>query len=414
MSPLDSIDKKERAIVRAIALLAEPTRARIAGFASLSTVSVTALLSRLLQAGVVRQGGTTGSTGGRRPTLYRIDGELWRTIGIFLDTDRMDLVVTNPSGEVIECRNRTFSLSASPARHPKEILALLCDEIASLIRGPLAEHRVLTIGVAPPGMVDTGRGLWLHGLQLSGIEHVDLRATMEKTFGVPVLVEDPARALAWLHSRSLPPEESRHLLLLYLSHGVGGGALVNGELYHGRRGLAGEIGHLAVEPEGDRCSCGNLGCLETVVSVPGILRRFQRRLDEGVMSILQPLTPRGTGGLTLGRIAEAAAAGDRMAVSTLFEIGSFLGDACAVLVKLFDPSALLLAGPAVRLADSLREAMTLRLRQQVLPELLADLPVRAVAAGTADEAHGAALLAERAFWMPGGPARGAPRRSASR
>ena len=151
-----------------------------------------------------------------------------------------------------------------------------------------------------------------------------------------------------------------------------------------------------VAEEGDRCQCGNVGCLEMVVSVPAILRRIRRRLDEGVLSKLQR-SP--AGGLNLERILEAARADDRLACTTLYDLGLVIGDACATLVELYNPRTLLIGGPGSAAGEFFGDPVGLRLRQRLIPEMLAGLKLDFAPHQAEDEALGAAMIAEQRFWQ---------------
>ena len=217
-------------------------------------------------------------------------------------------------------------------------------------------------------------------------------------------MEHPARCLAFLTAERRWPQGAADLVYLFLGSGVGTAVIIGDEPYLGSRGLAGEVGHLVVEAEGERCTCGNVGCLETVVSRPSILRRFQRRLSEGVISSLQYFAEKGVA-LTLEAIREAALSGDRLARSTLYEIGTFLGDACCKIVTLFNPGALVIGGPAATFGEFLREPIWTTIRRKVIPEILEGLTLEVVTSEPRDEAMGAALLAERRFWKTAPPVR---------
>ncbi len=253
----------------------------------------------------------------------------------------------------------------------------------------------------PPGMVDTEKGIWLNGLRVSGITRVALGDLLEKMFGVTIVVEDTARCLAYLHASRRQPEKSRDLVYLRLGNGVGAGIMIGPDPYHGSHGLAGEIGHLQVEEEGARCSCGNIGCLETVVSSSNIIQRFQRRLSEGVISTLQNY--RGDHALTLEVIRDAANAGDRLAQTTLFELGMFLGDAISKIIKLFNPRTLVIGGPVAVLGEHLLAPIWIKVRQKVSAEMLADFEMEIALPQPHEEAEGAACLAERRFWKDANP-----------
>jgi predicted NBD/HSP70 family sugar kinase len=393
------ITAKDVKILQAIYLLDSPTRNEIALRAGFSTVSVTGILNRLLEEGAIEKSGKSRSRSGRPSALYRLDPRFGCSVGISLDTASFRIVAVDSSRCLLEKRERMLSLSANPADHLGEIMGQVSAELESFLgSGTVSSRRVLCLGITPPGMVDTERGVWLHGLQVSGISHIDLGSILREKVRVPVVVEDQARCLALLEGTRDARRDSQPLLFLLLGSGVGAGILAGGELYLGSRGLAGEIGHLIVEEEGERCSCGNVGCLETVVSEPSILKRFTKRLDEGVISSLQRFHGPGGQGLTLARIRDAALADDRLARSTLFEIGTYLGEACAKLVTLYNPRTLAIGGPAGMLGEFFRDPITLRIRHRVIPEMLVDLSIEFVSTDAFDDALGAALIAERHFW----------------
>lgn len=414
------LKSREALLLQALHFLESPTRSEISRFTGLSSVSVTAQLNELLASGAILQAGKTSSRGGRPSSLYRIAPDFGFTVGVSVETSAFRILAVDTSLEVLAERSREISLSARAEDHLGDIVREVSRELEALLRdAAFASRRLLALGIAVPGMVDTTRGVWLHGLQVTGIEHIDLRAMLEKTFEVPVVAEDPARCIAWRERVRGGGNGAEPLVLLYLADGVGAGIVLNGALYRGASGLAGEVGHLRVADEGDRCPCGNVGCLEMEVSQPSILRRFRRRLGEGVISSLQRVAGDA---LDLQRILEAARADDRLARSTLYDLGLVVGDACAALVELYNPRTLLLGGPVSVLWDFLRDPVLLRVRQRVIPEMLAGLRIDSAPYGSRDEALGAAMVAERHFWetlprsgsspSPRGNAPAAPRRNA--
>ena len=389
--------RRDFRILQAAFFLPSPTRNEIARFTGRSPVSVTEALTRLLAKGYVEKAGKTQNRSGRPSITYRLGAKTGYTVGISVDAAGFRLVALDACHSVIHELDRELSLSADPASHLDDILKQVSADLRGFLTSAgLRDRRPLAIGIAPPGMVDTERGIWLHGLQVSGITHVALGGTLQKMFGATVVVEDAARCLAYVEASRRPPEKARDLVYLYLGTGVGAGVMIGDEPYHGSHGMAGEVGHLAVEEEGARCSCGNIGCLETVVSSASILQRFKRRLSEGVISSLQ--NHRHDNGLTLEVIRDAATAGDRLAQSTLFELGALLGDAVSKIIKLYNPRTLVIGGPVGVLGEHLREPMWIKIRQKVIPEMLVDLAVEIAPSRPREEAVGAACLAERRFW----------------
>jgi N-acetylglucosamine repressor len=392
-----SINRRDFRVLQAIYFLPTSTRGEIARYIGRSPVSVTETLNRLLGRGLVEKSGKTRSGSGRPSATYRLGDATGYSVGISVDATGFRLAALDARHQVLQELDRTLSLSADPVLHLDDILEQISTDLRDfLATAGLRDRRTLAIGIAPPGIVDTEKGIWLHGLQVSGITHVALGEKLEKMFGVTVVVEDAARCLAYMEASRRAPEKARDLVYLYLGAGVGAGIIIGQEPYHGSHGMAGEVGHLVVEEEGARCSCGNIGCLETVVSSSSILQRFQRRLSEGVISSLQK--HRGDHLLTLEVIRDAAAAGDRLAQSTLFELGTLLGDAVSKIIKLYNPRTLIIGGPVAVLGEHLREAMWITVRRKVIPEMLVDLAMEIAPSPPRGEAVGAAYLAERRFW----------------
>ncbi|MDD3367237.1 MAG: ROK family protein, partial [Sphaerochaetaceae bacterium] len=144
------------------------------------------------------------------------------------------------------------------------------------------------------------------------------------------------------------------------------------------------------------CSCGNVGCLETVTSHSGVIRVFQDRLSEGVYSLLQNDVKADT--LTLESILEAADKGDKLARTTLFEIGQFIGDACTILINLFNPEKLFITGTLEVLKEYFEDAITLSLNRRVVPSILDHTNVQFTPYSAKNEAYGASLFAISQYW----------------
>ena len=394
------ISDQEIEVLSAIQTLEMPTRKRLARQVRRSTVSISSQLSSLLGRGLVEKSGKIVGKGGRPSTVYRLSPEVGCTIGVYMEDTVCHVVALDATGAICAERMMLLSLSGDAAGQTAEIVAQLSEEVAKLMASATQDgRRVLAIGIGPQGMVDSRRGMWLHGFGLAGVEHVNLRSLLEGTLARAVLVEDPARCLAHLAVSRLGRAETSDFFLLYLGSGVGAGLVLGGNLYRGNHGMAGEIGHLPVEDPGTRCRCGNTGCLETVASVPAILGRFNRRIDEGVISSLQKYGPqRGAEALTLEAIVDAAAGGDRLALSSLADIGALVGKACATMVMLYNPRTICIAGPAAILFDYLREHIWNAVRRTVIPEMLADLRLEVMLPRPGDEAVGAAMLAAHWFW----------------
>jgi predicted NBD/HSP70 family sugar kinase len=390
---IPGLGKNEVRAIRSIFFQDKPTRRTIARDSRLSLVKISAILNDLEDRGVVLKEGKTRTSGGRPSHLYRIRGDVGFTLGLNVRLDKIRIVAMDGAKHLLFRRTRPLALLPQPSSHGEAIVNQLCTIVDEALASVPHPDRMLAIGLALPGMVDTQRGVWLLGLQLTGITHIEIAELLTGRYGVPVIVEDVARSLAFREMYLGEGRSFRDFVLLYLGLGMGSGLVLDRRLYRGFHGLAGEIGHIEHPQNNYRCTCGNVGCLETVVSPSGILRVFRDRLQEGVRSQLQTHSSPGAAPLTLERVLGAAQAGDRLALSTLAEIGGFLGDAAAMLIKLFNPQALIVSGDVTLFAEYLREPVERVVIGRVLPEMLVDYRTIFSDYQPEHEAHGAALLA---------------------
>jgi predicted NBD/HSP70 family sugar kinase len=390
---LSGLDRNEVRALQAIFDQNDPTRRSVARDCGLSLVKVSAVLSDFESRAVIHKEGKTQTSGGRPSHIYRIGGDIGYTLGLNVRLDEIRVVAMDAAKRLVLRRSVPLALLPEPTSHLDAIVQQICTVADEAIASMPHPGHLLAIGMSLPGMVDTRRGVWLLGLQLTGITHIDIAELLARRYGVPVVVEDVARSLAFREMYLGEGRGFRNFVLLYLGLGMGSGLVVNRTLYRGFHGLAGEIGHIEHPQNSYRCTCGNVGCLETVVSPSGILRVFRDRLREGVRSQLQSHNSPGAEPLSLEGVLAAAKEGDRLALSTLGEIGGFLGDAVAMLIKLFNPQALIVSGEVTMFEDFLREPVERVVEARVLPEMLVDYRTIFSGYSPEQEAHGAALLA---------------------
>jgi transcriptional regulator of PTS gene len=391
------LSRNEIRAVRAIFSQQHPTRSSIAGRTRLSLVKISSVLKELEKKHYIEKAGKTKTTGGRPAYVFQLRPDIGVSLGIGMAPDYFTVVGIDCSKNVQIDERYPLSLPADPERHADAIVAQVVPVVKKLAEKRGGIQPIVSIAIALPGMVDSRRGIWLLGLQVTGITHIDIIGMFEQRLGVPVYVEDVSRALTMLELYKTRGKKIRNFVLVYIGLGLGSGIVINGRIYRGYHGLAGEIGHVEHADNTYRCICNNVGCLETVVSTEGILRVFRDRLKEGVRSSLQKTMTRADMSLSLDEILAAAEEGDRVTQSTLGEIGVFLGDACATLIKLFNPQALIISGPGSIFKEYFRGPVEQVIRQRVLPEMLEDYQTVFADYRKNHEAWGAALLAMKCY-----------------
>ncbi len=212
----------------------------------------------------------------------------------------------------------------------------MCAEIEAI--WPKNEQ-VEAIVVASPGPLDPQSGIVFSAPNIPGWEDFPLRDKLKKRFGVLTLIDNDAKLAALGEWRFGAGKGHHHVLYITISTGIGGGMISDDRILQGVRGLATEVGHITVLPDGPLCSCGQRGHLEAIASGPAIARYVEEELAGGASSSLK-----GRADLSARDVSAAAAQGDALAVRALARAGSFIGHALADLLHMFNPSIVIFGG----------------------------------------------------------------------
>ncbi len=215
------------------------------------------------------------------------------------------------------------------------------------------EGDVAAIGLGAPGPLDFKRGILRFAPNLPGWVDVPLRDLLLDMFSVPVFVGNDADVAALGEHRFGAGQGVEDMIYITVSTGVGGGMIFDDRLFTGGNGMGGEIGHMAVDPHGPRCLCGNVGCLETLASGTAIARQARERIIAGESSALEEMVDGDVSKITAKEVNEVAQAGDRLARSVFEEAGTYLGSAIVSLMYMLNPSLFVLGGSVTRAGDLL-------------------------------------------------------------
>ncbi|MEE8346309.1 MAG: ROK family protein [Dehalococcoidia bacterium] len=210
--------------------------------------------------------------------------------------------------------------------------------------------RLRGLGIASAGAVDAVRGIVPRAPQLPGWEDVPLARILAERTGLPTRLENDATAAALGEHRFGGGRGSRYMLYFTVSTGVGGGIIIDGKMYGGKSGAAGELGHVVLDMNGPPCGCGARGCLESFASGTAIAKKGEELADSGESPILARL--RGEEGpLTAEMMQRAAEMGDDASQQVFREAGHYLGVALASYVNIFDPEVIVVGGGVAKAGD---------------------------------------------------------------
>lgn len=302
-------------------------------------------------------------------------------------------VSTSELAAVGECRWRAHRMVPSPlgssAQSDLEIMVGLARDLLTTAEAPLA-----AVGVSFGGLVDAARGLVLLSHHVPGWEQMPLRDWLEERLGVPAAVDNDANAGALGEHRFGAGRGCDSLMYITVSTGVGGGWILNGQPWRGVDGMAGEIGHIVVDPDGPVCLCGKRGCVERLASGPYIAQRARQWLkaqpDRG--HILRGLAEGDLEAITAELVAQAAAQGDDLAWEALEVAAWGLGVGIGNAANLVNPECFVLGGGVTKAGQRFWEVVRRTACQTALPEVHFDV----VPAALGDDAPlwGAIALAE--------------------
>jgi glucokinase len=222
-------------------------------------------------------------------------------------------------------------------------------------------------GVAAPGPVDAIRGNLTNPPNLPGWESVPLADLLSLRLGVPVVLENDGNAAAYGEYLQGAGRDAQALIYVTVSTGIGGGIVLDGELYRGPDGAAGEIGHMVIQPGGSRCGCGRLGCLEAMASGTAIAREGRKAVEGGSAPLLARIWSRLGEEISAELVAQAASEGDGGASEVLQGAGEMLGIGLGNLVNLLNPDVIVVGGGVAKIGPPLLEPAETRMRSIAFP-----------------------------------------------
>ena len=255
-----------------------------------------------------------------------------------------DLGGTELRGALVERGGEVVARVSAPTLAGAGSEAVI-GQIIALADRLLAEHpqaRVTGIGMCAPGPLDPKAGIVIGPPTLAGWHNVPLIDILSRQFGLPVRLENDANAAALGEWRFGAGRGTESLVFVTVSTGIGGGVIADGHIYHGRRGLAAEIGHMTITGEGERCFCGNVGCFEAVASGTALGRQATRLTVPGDGSLLRRLAKDGD--VSARHVVEAARAGDAAAHRLIETEAKWLGIGFTNLLHLYSPDLIVMGG----------------------------------------------------------------------
>jgi glucokinase len=302
--------------------------------------------------------------------------------GIEVASTAMRGVVISAAGDVMVRRAANYQ--------PENLIG----GIADLVTGLAAAGPIKSVGVGIPGLVnrETDRVLLSTGLPSAARD--DIHSELMKATGLRFELENDANAAAYGEYKAGAGRDTRNIFYIGIGDAIGGAIIMDGKLWLGASGCAGEIGHITINTEGAQCECGNTGCLETVASGPNIVRRARERLDRDSTSSLSTLAM--SENFTAGDLARAAINGDDFSVMMIERTGKMIGTAVASMINLLSIERIILGGVIMEAGPLILKPIIEEARKRSFQPCFEATTIVAAELGADGVAIGSALLARDA------------------
>jgi predicted NBD/HSP70 family sugar kinase len=387
-----------RAVLLTLLRHPQVSRVHIAELIGLSTTTVTNLIAELLEQGIVAEDGMEQPNVprgvGRPRTALRLIPEARHAVGIHIGVGSVYVVVTDLFARPL---HPPLSLDHPLERSADDVL----DEAAALVEQAITQSganagNIVGVGVGASGLVDSATGINVLAPNL-GWRDMPIQAVVEARLNLPVFVDNNVRAMALAEALFGAGQDVYVLAFVYARIGVGAGFVIGGELFRGSAG-AGEIGHMLIEPDsGEACRCGNVGCLETLVSEPAVIRQALHIVAQQPDGILAAYLQDATRP-PIEQIFAAARAGDKTTRAMLDARARYMGIGLANLVNTLSPELIILGGIFALGEDVLLPMTQETMRRCAFANLGADVRLQTPTFGQDAGVIGAAALALDAFF----------------
>jgi glucokinase-like ROK family protein len=354
------------------------SRAEIARRTGLSRSTVSSLVSELQADGLVVErsepAAAHGDQGGRPPILLSFDASAGVAVGIDFDHHHLRVAVSDLSSRILAERER--ELDTDHLAH--EGLDAAADLVSELLtEAGIEPSQVIGAGMCLPGPIHRPSGVVGSTAILPGWVGVAAADEMHRRLDLPILVDNDANLAALAEAAFGAGRDAKDLVYLMISSGIGAGLVLNGRLYRGAEGLAGELGHVLVDADGPVCRCGNRGCLETIAGTDALAELLRRSHGDGL------------DGRAIVRLARGGDLGCRRVIA---DAGRAIGKAAAMLVNVLNPELLIVGGDLSDAGELLLDGVRESLERSALPTAAQAATVVAGSLGDRAEVLGAIAL----------------------
>jgi len=341
------------------------SRSDLARQTGLNPATITHITRELLNQGLIIEAGPGKSRGGRRTALLQINAQHAYIIAVRLSRHNIQSILTDLNLENVIRR----MITSSSLTHPADIsIPAMFDLIESMIlESGLDRNKILGIGICAPGPLDAHKGILYEPPNFPGWPRTPIREIFETKLGFPTFLDNDANAAALAEKLFGCAKDLENYVYILIEDGVGGGVMINGDIYRGEFDVAGEIGHMTIEINGPQCDCGNYGCLELYISPDSVEDRVRQAILNGRSSLVEDLVQGDLDKISFDLIVQAALESDAVAVDAIQIFTDALTVGIVNVINSFDPEAVLLGGKIGVAKELIYEQLKQQTFQRLMP-----------------------------------------------
>lgn len=388
MSPILNMsvkkDKNKRGLIRELYFSRMLSCADLCDKMDKSLPLITKLVNELIEENKIVESGLAASTGGRRPVMYSIREDVNYIVAVSMDQLITRIALLNMHNEFVgEVMKVDLPLKGND--EALNILTLAIDKFVQ--NSPIPKEKIIGIGIAMPGFVDAQKGINYSFLKTNkSITHF-----ISKALELPVFIDNDSSLIALAELRFGAAIAEKNVMVINMGWGVGLGMILDGALYRGEIGFAGEFSHIPLFNNNKLCSCGKQGCLETETSLLVLVENAKKGLAAGRISCLQNV-PFEVPEEANQMIIQAALEGDQFAIELLSDIGLIVGRGVAILIHLLNPKLIVLSGRGAMAGRIWKAPIQQALTEYCIPRLVHNTDIKVSELGHQAEMIGAAAL----------------------
>jgi glucokinase-like ROK family protein len=373
----------KKAIISHFVKTGNCTIADLCAEVGLSAPKINTVLNELIADGLVQDFGKIESRGGRKPNLYGLVLGSGFFLGVDVKQNHLHLGFTDLQKNIVHITDeKPYHLENN-----KESLEELCNIINTYIKeSHVPKDKILGMGMNLSGRINYATG---YSYSFFNFDEEPLSKRLEQYLGLRVFLENDSRAMAYGEYSTGIVHEEKNVLFLNMDYGLGVGIVINGQLYYGKSGFAGEFGHIPFFNNEIICRCGKRGCLETEVSGTALTRIFKEKLKSGSSSILSTMKIED---INFEHIIQAANNDDVLAIEQIASMGEKLGRGIAVLINIFNPELVILGGSLAETGEYIRLPVKSALNKYSLSLVNNDTQIKMSKLGKTAGVIGACLL----------------------